>query len=293
MIPQAPGELSLPFAVSLNKDTFERLLDVMSRLSGQYTAAAAEGDDSDDTQQVVSLFALLATSTALKCNLEHLVGWKVDPELVGFASADTAAAAGAASVGSASRFVSLLNGLLEAVPAHEAGVLAMSELRGVMADSLSVGMPVFCATPADRLNVLASLVQRTLRDYAEGERSEGAAAAANDDSAGLRRLLMAQYFRTMAEPANVVSLLAIAQPRGRGSEARAAAAAELSTAGKLGGLLNNGLTLLLQHTETLVRSSTRSSHCATQLVVLAVLRRAAAVLTAAVPLVPLCVRGRC
>ena len=255
----APPTRAVPFAVELNEGTFKTLLAALTRFSGVYVDPPAEGTGppSSDPRPLASMYALVVASQALKCNLEHLVGWKVPVAAVGFTStqgSDDAAAASKPSQSAA--FVSVLNRLLEANPtASPTHAQTKPELRQLMADSLSVGMPVFCATPQARLNVLASLVQRMLQAApASGAEAAGTVARADggSDGSALQKLLMAQYFRTMAEPGNVVSLVAIAQPRGNTSDARAKAKHELSESGTLGGLLNNGLTLLLQHTETMV-----------------------------------------
>lgn len=171
----------------------------------------------------------------------------------------------------ATHFVELLNTLLQhtAQGSTVAG-LAMRTLRETISATLSVGMPVFCASSRDRLEVLGALLRDFLAAGVSGASAATAAAttsattasATTSDEQQLRQLMMARYFSATAEPVHVVALLSVVKSAvpaadAAGAGAAIAAATAATTATGLGDadleqLLDNALTIILQYTETAV-----------------------------------------
>ena len=142
---------------------------------------------------------LVVVLRALRTNLEHLVAWGVDAAGFGLdkgvsmdggragASAEATAAAGGGEAGQTTSFVGILNFLMDAGGASHAAVLSQQEVYRVIADTLSVGLPIFCPLPEERLAVLSSLVKKQLVETMVREDASHSAARS------LRELLMTRY----------------------------------------------------------------------------------------------------
>lgn len=73
-------------------------------------------------------------------------------------------------------------------------------------------MPVFLATPRDRIRALSALVERHLQqavEHSPATDSSDEVRTQRQRQAALRSLLMARYFEAVSEPGSVVLLLSV------------------------------------------------------------------------------------
>lgn len=286
-VQSAPASLSIPMTVELTPATFNTLRRLIAVLSTEY-AAMAKSDAAPTPGQAARLYALQVCLRLFKANLFHLIAWGVSPDDCGLkssAAAGIGAGAGAGAMSAqvddpdGSRFVDLLYGLLDTPVSPSSFCAVMQEtIHRDVSDALSIGIPVFCSTAEDRLRTLASLVSKRIRapsghndgvhDMLMARYFETMAKPSNIVTLLSVVKLPNAHHTIPARPAPLSRSKSSGSTKSHSSQKSSKPMSEEETAALLGRfsgttlmgedpacgdldlLLNHGLTLILQYTET-------------------------------------------
>jgi hypothetical protein len=210
----APPSLSLPVVVEHSISMFNNLLGLLNNLVKEFYSASFEKFEN------LRMLSLLLVLRILHVNIRYLISWNVDPKICGFKRAEKPetpvslpmlrrkssiesveniklATSGLESLlPLQNRFVLILNRLITESPPTFTNRHIIDQIHSEVCEVLSVGMPVFFGLPADRVAILADLVDEILISH-ENQTFPNP----------MRLLLMTRYFKKVSEPQDVVDLM--------------------------------------------------------------------------------------